>query len=299
MKSPGPSSSLLKWTTSYFSSHAIDNPRSTAEVLLAHALKLKRIDLYLQYDRPMHADELKDYKALIKRRIAREPVAYITGTKEFWSLDFQVTRDVLIPRPETECLVEASLEVMGRKRRHQTAQYPGTGYGFGSNSDCPGQPRARPLLFCLGYFDRSAGSGQGEQRCPGAAQDSFFCRGLAGTCSSVPKPVLTLLCRIRRIFPKGISVACSPRSIGMNPSGRWMERMTGSDVYGASSKQRRSCLVPGGVLLLEIGYGQREEVEAIARQGSCFDEVSFDKDYSGIHRVARLRKAAPNDHLRS
>ena len=65
--------SLLKWTTSYFSSHDIDNPRSTAEVLLAHALGMKRIDLYLQYDRPMHADELSDYKVLIKRRVAREP----------------------------------------------------------------------------------------------------------------------------------------------------------------------------------------------------------------------------------
>jgi release factor glutamine methyltransferase len=55
--------SLLKWTTSYFASHSIDNPRSTAEVLLAHVLEMKRIDLYLQYDRPMHADELKGYKA--------------------------------------------------------------------------------------------------------------------------------------------------------------------------------------------------------------------------------------------
>ena len=102
----------LRWTTAYFQSHHIDQPRTDAEVLLACALHLKRIELYTHYDKPLQDQELKHFKSLIQRRTLHEPVAYITGRKEFWSLEFMVTPDVLIPRPETECLVEAALDVI-------------------------------------------------------------------------------------------------------------------------------------------------------------------------------------------
>ena len=103
---------LLKWTTSYFKDHDIDDSKATAEILLAHTLRLRRIDLYLQYDRPLNREELSAFKVLIKRKLNREPVAYIVGSREFWSKSFAVSRHVLIPRPETECLVEAALDIM-------------------------------------------------------------------------------------------------------------------------------------------------------------------------------------------
>ena len=103
---------LLEWTTSYFHSRDIDSPRATAEILLAHVLDLQRIDLYLRYDQPLNGEELKCFKELIRRRVLKEPVAYILGQREFWSMDLSVTQDVLIPRPETECLVEQALSVL-------------------------------------------------------------------------------------------------------------------------------------------------------------------------------------------
>ena len=103
---------LLKWATTYFRSHDIESPRASAEILLAHALDLGRIDLYLRYDQPLDGEELSRFKALIKRRLKREPVAYIIGQKGFWSIDLNVSGDVLIPRPETECLVDAALEAL-------------------------------------------------------------------------------------------------------------------------------------------------------------------------------------------
>ena len=103
---------LVQWATTYFSNHDIDSPRATAEILLAHVLNTRRIDLYLRYDQPLIPAELERFKALFKRRLNREPVAYILESKEFWSMDLQVTRDVLIPRPETECLVEKALELL-------------------------------------------------------------------------------------------------------------------------------------------------------------------------------------------
>ncbi len=97
---------LLQWATGYFKAKEIDSPRSTAEILLAQTLGTKRIELYLRYDQPLKNAELTRFKGLIQRRVQNEPVAYITGTKEFWSLNLTVSPEVLIPRPETECLVE-------------------------------------------------------------------------------------------------------------------------------------------------------------------------------------------------
>ena len=89
----------LQWTAAYFKNHGIARGRSSAEMLLAHALGCQRIDLYLRYDQPLNADELSRFKGLIQRRVRHEPDAYIIGEKEFWSLTFTVTPDVLIPRP--------------------------------------------------------------------------------------------------------------------------------------------------------------------------------------------------------
>jgi release factor glutamine methyltransferase len=101
---------ILRWTTDYFRTNGVSEPRASAEVLLAHILGVSRLDLYLRYDQPLNPDELARFKALVIRRRAGEPVAYLTGHREFWSLDFRVTPAVLIPRPETEVLVAATLE---------------------------------------------------------------------------------------------------------------------------------------------------------------------------------------------
>ncbi len=104
---------LLRWTTGYFEEKGVSEPRASAEILLAHTLGLSRLDMYLRHDQPLTPEELARFKGLIVRRRQGEPVAYLTGHKEFWSLDFLVTPATLIPRPETEVLVEAVIEVCG------------------------------------------------------------------------------------------------------------------------------------------------------------------------------------------
>ncbi len=101
---------ILRWTTDYFTTKGVSEARASAEVLLAHSLGLTRLDLYLRYDQPLNQEELARFKALVLRRAQGEPVAYLTGHREFWSLDFHVTPAVLIPRPETETLVAAAIE---------------------------------------------------------------------------------------------------------------------------------------------------------------------------------------------
>ena len=113
--------SILKWSEQYFGSHGAETPRLDAEVLLSHLLGEKRIYLYVHFDQPLTADELAKYKEMVKRRSAGEPVAYICGEKEFMGLAFKVTPSVLVPQPDTETLVEATIERLRGKNSPRIA----------------------------------------------------------------------------------------------------------------------------------------------------------------------------------
>lgn len=98
----------------YLESKGISGARLDAELLLGEVLALSRVELYTNHDRPMSPPEVTGFRELLRRRAAREPVAYILGRREFWSLELEVDRRVLIPRPETELLVETALRALGR-----------------------------------------------------------------------------------------------------------------------------------------------------------------------------------------
>ncbi|MFC1579757.1 peptide chain release factor N(5)-glutamine methyltransferase [Thermodesulfobacteriota bacterium] len=102
---------LLQVTSKYLTEKNIESPRLCSEILLAHLLQTTRVELYLHFEKPLHDREIESYRALIRRRLAREPVQYITGVQEFWSMDFQVGPQVLIPRPESEVLVEQAVSL--------------------------------------------------------------------------------------------------------------------------------------------------------------------------------------------
>lgn len=97
----------------YLESKGISGARLDAELLLAEVVNLSRVELYTNHDRPMSEPEVTGFRELLRRRAAREPVAYILGRREFWSLDLEVDRRVLIPRPETELLVETAIRALG------------------------------------------------------------------------------------------------------------------------------------------------------------------------------------------
>jgi len=102
---------ILNVTAEFFRHKGIESPRLCAEVLLAHQLKESRVELYLAFDQPLTTDEIAGYRSLIKRRLKREPLQYITGHQEFWSLDLFISPAVLIPRSETELLVEKAIKL--------------------------------------------------------------------------------------------------------------------------------------------------------------------------------------------
>ncbi len=119
---------LVKVTAEYLAAKGVPNPRLDAELLLIEIMGLKRrVDLYAGFEREISGKELASYREVVKRRAAREPVSRILGRREFMGLDFQVTPDVLSPRPETELLVEAALEAFRPKAAPGAAPSPGDG----------------------------------------------------------------------------------------------------------------------------------------------------------------------------
>jgi release factor glutamine methyltransferase len=103
---------LLNWTKDYFERNALESPRLSAEMLLAYVLGCPRLGLYTRFDRAAAPDELTRYRELVKLAAAGEPIAYLVGRREFYSLDLIVTPDVLIPRPETEVLAERAISFL-------------------------------------------------------------------------------------------------------------------------------------------------------------------------------------------
>jgi release factor glutamine methyltransferase len=120
---------VLRRATGYLEGHGSSSPRLDAEVLLAHALELRRLDLYLQFERPLSEPELGPYRELIARRGRGEPVAYLVGHKEFMGLEFEVTPDVLVPNPDTEVLVQRAIELCRERGGPQMVGDVGTGSG--------------------------------------------------------------------------------------------------------------------------------------------------------------------------
>jgi release factor glutamine methyltransferase len=104
---------LARVAAGYLADRGVESPRLDAELLLAHVLAVPRIRLYLDFDKPLSPSEVDAYREAVRRRGRREPVAHVTGVREFWSLEFRVDSRVLVPRPETETLVEACLARMG------------------------------------------------------------------------------------------------------------------------------------------------------------------------------------------
>jgi release factor glutamine methyltransferase len=285
---------LLKWATSFFASHDIDKPRAEAEILLSHALKLQRIDLYLKYDQPLYNDDLKRFKELIKRRINREPVAYIVGTKEFWSMEFEVTRDVLIPRPETEFLVEAALDLLPKASTSDSVMRPRRILELGTGSGA--------VILALASM-RPGHKFFATDRIWAAirlASKNAVRHGLEGAveliCADWFEPFRPEQSEFDMIIsnppyvPSRLIGSLQPEITGYEP----ISALDGGDdglsclkhIIGLAHLYLRE----QGSLLLEMGYDQKNDVEKIAHQCAAYEHTVCTKDYSGYDRVIQMRK---------
>jgi release factor glutamine methyltransferase len=285
---------LLKWTISYFESRDIDDPRIEAEVLLAHALQMQRIELYLKHDQPLSNGELSRFKELIKRRINREPVAYIVGSKEFWSMNFMVTKDVLIPRPETEFLVETAIKLLPKDSASHATLGPmqilelGTGSGavvlaIASMRPCHIFYASDRTKAAVNLAKKNAKQHGFENRI------GFICGDWFGPFKR-KSPVFDMIISNPPYIPNRMIGKLQPEIVKYEPISAIDGSEDGLSCLRHIINNAHLYLQQKGHLLLEIGHDQRNNIQNIVDQCSKYENVVYTKDYSGHDRVVQMRK---------
>ncbi len=279
---------LLEWSTQYFQSKGIESPRLDAEVLLAQNLSLSRVQLYMQFDRPLTELELQNFKALLKRRSDREPLAYILGKKEFYSMEFKVSPDVLIPRPETELLVEKAI-----KHFETSSALPhrfldiGTGSGCISITLAKHFPHAEVTTLdisekALQIAQQNAQKHQLETRIEFLQLDFMEAdsrKNLTGAFDLIiSNPPYVAQKAIAQLAPE----------LQFEPLGALSGGEEGLDFYQELIPWTYSHLKPEGLALFEIGFDQAESIEKLATKAG-FQKVNILKDYAGHPRMAFLQ----------
>ena len=286
---------VLKWTTQRFVDRGLASPRLDAELLAGHAFSLPRIALYTEFDRPLAPPELDRFRELVKRRQAGEPVAYLTGRKEFWKLDLAVDARVLIPRPDTETLIEATLELLGPKPPpDETQTLPPArrllDVGTGSGAIALTLKHERPELEVFASDVSSealAVAGTNAERLGLAVH---FVQGhLLGPFEDTA-PFDVIVANLPYVPRKDLA-ALSPE-VRSEPVLALDGGPDGLDLVGELIAAAPARLVASGALLLEIGQGQAAAVVERCRAAG-FAAVTTHRDLGGIERVVLARRAVP------
>jgi release factor glutamine methyltransferase len=273
--------SLLEWTAEYFKKKGFSASRLEAELLLATILGHDRVYLYVNYDKPLNDDECKLYREVILRRVHHEPYAYITGQKEFMSLKLNVNNQVLIPRPETEMLVEEALKAASALK---SARICDVGTGSGA------------IAVSLAYYCPSAqvyASDISEAALAVAIENAkinnvkvdFRSGDLLEPFMS-EEPFDIIVANLPYISEDEYK-KLMPEVRKYEPLQALLAPGDGLDLYRRFLPQARELLYSKGYLLIEIGYTQGSRA-AEMMQG--FTEVQIKRDYSGKNRMLQARK---------
>lgn len=279
---------VLLNTEKYFEKNNIDNPRLDAEVLLADLLDMERIRLYVNFDYPLKEEEISRYRQMIKSRARHIPVAYITGHKEFMSLDFYINQNVLLPRPETEILVEYLIDYFQEKEMEKVNIVEvGTGSGA--------------IMVSLGYYLK-------EARILGVEIDS---KALQVSRKNIQKYGLEDRLKLTRgnllkpLIKKSVDnvdllvsnppyisdeeMQDLPSEVKKEPHRALCGGKRGLDIYKKLIKQAPQILKNRGMIAVEIGYRQADHVEKILRENN-FKKIEVRKDYADKDRFILAHK---------
>lgn len=287
---------LLTWTAAYFQEAGVDTPRLDAEVLLAHAMECSRLDLYLHHGETVCDPALVRYRSYVRRRRRREPVAYITGVREFYSLPFEVGPGVLIPRPETEHLVEYVLERAGGRDAAGDGAIPVrildlcTGAGNIAVALAHNLPQAWIVAAdvsraALGFARRNAGSLAAASRSLHLVRGHLLAwlrPGARGFDFVVANPPYV---------PTGDLGTLPPEVREHEPTEALLGGPRGTSLAERILHAALPHLRDGGSLVMEIGEGQSETLHRTALQEAGYDRVEILRDYGGHPRVLAARKA--------
>ena len=273
---------LLNWTKEYFARADVSDARLAAEVLLAHVLECRRIDLYARYDYRPDQAQLGAYRGLVTRATAHEPVAYLVGQKEFYSLTFKVTPDVLIPRAETEILVAEAVEHLRSLARPAAAWDACTGSGCVAIAVARNVPDATVLATDISAEALAVARGNGESL---GVSDRVRFREAAlldrPADDGEPEAFDAITANPPYVAdgdPLGESVAYEPQ-LALRAGA------DGLDCIRPIVECAHALLRPGGALILEFGYTQAGAVRDLLAAAGAYDEPKIIRDHHDIERA--------------
>lgn len=281
---PGPRTLLdyLRLTTDFLAAKKIDSARLDAELLLGEVLGLARVQLYTNFERPLAREEVDRYRELVRRRAAREPVAYILGRREFWSLDFEIDRRVLVPRPDTELLVELAVAALQTRAGAATLHVADVGTGSGAVAVAIAKevPNARVVAT-----DKS-------QAALEVAPRNAVRHGVADRIEFVSGDLCAPL-RGREPFDLIVSnppyvkadevAALDPEIRDWEPRLALVSGADGMDATRALVESALQVLAPGGSLWVEVGSQAGAVRECFVSNG--YADVRVHRDLAGSERV--------------
>jgi len=279
---------LIRWADERFKKEGLATPRLDAEVLLAEALTTDRVGLYTHSDQPLQPDELARFKELIRRRLRREPVAYILGKREFWSLPLRVTPDVLIPRPETETLVAEALKIL-TPAEGKDFHILEIGTGSGAISIALARELPATKVMATDLSPKALAVAEENALRSGVRERIRFLQG--DLFHPLEKgETFNLIVTNPPYIPRGQFPSLLPEVRDYEPKVALDGGKDGLDFFRRVLPAVDEYLLPGGWFLAEMGAGQDPQILKIAEKNPDLDSFTFAKDLGGINRVFKARK---------
>jgi len=277
---------LLAWTTDWLAARGSDAPRLEAEVLLAWVRGCPRIALYTAFDQPVAEAERGRFRDLVKRRGAGEPVAHLVGSREFFSLPFTVTRDVLVPRPETEGLVVRVLDLCRGLESPRIVDV-GTGSGAIAVTVAKQLPRARVAATDISAAALAVARTNAERHGVADRIEFIGCDLLADLRAAGPWDVIVS----NPPYVREDEFETLPPDVRLyEPRTALVAGPTGVEVVGRLATGAAARLVPGGWIVIEIGPAVAEAAVAVLAAAADLVPGPTLKDLAGLPRIVQARR---------
>ena len=275
---------VINWGVKYFSSKGFDNPRLEIEIFLQYILNCEKINLYIDFEKEFSHSNLKKLKDVIKRRTKKEPIQYIIGKASFYGRDFKVNKNVLIPRPETEIIINVSIEFLSTKKNPFIVD-------VGTGSGCIGITLAKEFpsaqVIAIDYSESILDIARGNAKSVGAKNIEFIkfdflkenFNYLADLVVSNPpyiscKEMSSLMVDVKEYEPH---IALS-------------DKMDGLEFYRVFSNKLNDIIKDEGSLIVEVGNGDHPLKVKRLFEESGHDKVEMIKDYNKDIRVLKVIK---------
>jgi release factor glutamine methyltransferase len=286
---------VLSWGAQVLRRAGLDNCRLDAEVLLRHVLNLEKEQLYVKGDAPISTGQEAEFRGLLLRRSRREPVAYITGHKEFWSLDFFVTPAVLIPRPETELLVKVALQHIARLGSRSPVKVLDLGTGSGAISVCLAKDHSATKIVAVDISPVALDLARvNAGRHNVADRIRFFLGDLFAAVKPLPETFDLIVSNPPYIRTGELSML-APEIREWEPIMALDGGADGTDTYRQIIGEGHSYLTPGGFIVLEIGADMARDIADLLLRSGCYGPASVYQDYAGQNRVIAAMKLLPSE----